>query len=190
MSWLSAAEEFTNALSTSQPTPGGGAAAAMAGAMGCALLLMAVGTTLKRTNTPAEDVPLLKETQHCLQGLHSTLKKLIGQDADAYAAYMHAAKLPKDNPSRPQAVQDALWHAATVPADTAATCQQVLQALDNVQGKIAPIIRADVFCARHLLRGAVACALENVRANLTYITVAERAKQLTHILETYESGRN
>ncbi len=190
MSWLPAAEEFTNALSAPEPTPGGGAAAAMAGAMGCALLLMAVGTTLKRKHTPAEDVPLLKETRHRLQGLHSTLKKLIGQDADAYTAYMHAAKLPKETPSRPQAVQDALWFAATVPADTAATCQQVLQVLDKVQGKIAPIIKADVFCARHLLRGAILCALENVRANLSLITDEKRIQSLTRILENYEPDRN
>ena len=54
MEWFTAAERFTAALASSDPTPGGGAAAAHAGAMGCALALMAVQTTLKRKSTQTD----------------------------------------------------------------------------------------------------------------------------------------
>ena len=52
MEWFKAAEKFNDALASSDPTPGGGAAAAMAATMGCALSIMAVQTTLKRKSTP------------------------------------------------------------------------------------------------------------------------------------------
>ena len=58
MEWYTAADKFIEALASSDPTPGGGAAAASAGAMGCALAMMAVGTTLKRKATPEADEPL------------------------------------------------------------------------------------------------------------------------------------
>ena len=189
MTWFPAATEFTKALASPDPTPGGGAAAAMAGAMGCALLLMAIGTTLKRKSTPAEDVPVLQEYQHVLQGLHHTLTDYMAQDAAAYQAYVTATQLPKENPARTNKMQEALWRAALVPADTAAACRHGLDVRPSVQEKIAPIILSDVFCARHLLMSAVACCVENIRANLPFITDTERVAQLTRVLEEYESNR-
>lgn len=189
MQWFLAAKQFSNALAADEPTPGGGAAAAMAGSMGCALLLMALGTTLKRKNTPAADRDVLKKYQRTLQGLHATLQQYIEQDADAYGAYVAACRLPKENPARPQAVQDALWLAACVPADTAAACQRVLEVLTAAEEKIAPVILSDVFCARHLLSSAEACCMENIRTNLSFITDTERAAQLARLLESYESSR-
>ena len=190
MSWENAADQFTRALALPEPTPGGGAAAAMAGAMGCALAQMAVATTLKRAQTPVEFRASLEKSHHKLAGLHHTLKDLMQQDAQAYDAYIAACKLPKENSSRLQVMQDALWFAATVPADTAATCREVLQEVEQVQDKIAPVILSDVACARHLLRGAIACCTENIRANLVYIKQPERVKKIMTLLETYESNRN
>ena len=43
MEWFTAAQHFTKALASAEPTPGGGAAAAHAAAMGCALAMMAAG---------------------------------------------------------------------------------------------------------------------------------------------------
>ena len=77
MDWNIGAHQFTDALASSNPTPGGGAAAAMAGAMGCALVMMAAGTTLKSKNTPNEYRPLLEKSLHELERLHTQLKDLI-----------------------------------------------------------------------------------------------------------------
>ena len=184
MNWNSAAEQFLQALASSEPTPGGGAAAAMAGAMGCALLLMAVTTTQKRKATPAEDRPALAQAVNKLNGLHSTLKKLMSQDAEAYAAYLTARKISKEDPTREQAVQDAAWFAATVPADTAAACKHVLKEADTIESKVAPVILSDVQCARHLLKSALQMSAENIRANLPYITQPERSEKLQAILKT------
>ena len=54
MEWFTAAEKFNQALASSDPTPGGGAAAAMTAAMGCALALMAAQTTVNKKATPQD----------------------------------------------------------------------------------------------------------------------------------------
>ncbi len=187
MTWMHGADEFLTALSSSDPTPGGGVAAALAGAMGCALGLMAIGTTLKRKVTPEEARPTLLQSQQKLADLHLELKTLMQKDADAYAAYLTANKLPKENPARTQAVQEALWLAATVPADTATVCEQVMKELKNVRYLIAPLILSDVDCAQKLLTSALACCVENIRVNKTGITDPQHQQKLeawiTHFSE-------
>ena len=49
---------FLDALASSEPTPGGGTAAAIAGAMGASLLMMVAGLSKSRTGTDEERVAL------------------------------------------------------------------------------------------------------------------------------------
>lgn len=188
MTWNTGAHQFTDALASANPTPGGGAAGAMAGAMGCALGLMAVQTTLKRKNTPDEYRAPLEKSLHNLEPLHAQLKDFIMQDAAAYEAYLTAAKLPKENPARTQAVQDALWQAAAVPAQAAQVCTQVMRELTSVRPYIADMIISDVNCAQHLLTSALACCVENIRTNALCITDATRQAQLQRWINTFSQG--
>lgn len=169
MEWYTAAERFTEALASAAPTPGGGAAAAQAGAMGCALLLMAIGTTLKRKDLDLCVKNKLEESNKRVCALKNQLKHYVAQDGEAYAAYVTAKRIPKEDPSRPHALQTALEAAARVPADTAATAVQALKELENIKTDISSFISADVSCAKHLLQTAIRCAVENIRANMTFI---------------------
>lgn len=178
MTWTQGATEFLTALSSPAPTPGGGAAAAMAGAMGCALALMTIGTTLKRQNTPPQNRSTLLQHQPLLMDLHHQLTLCISKDAQAYAAYLAAIKLPKDSLARTQAIQDSLWLAAMVPAETATTCEKVLNELANIRPLIAPVILSDIDCARHLLKSAIACCVENIRINQTSLSNPQQQQKL------------
>jgi len=188
MEWFTAAERFTTALSSSDPTPGGGAAAAHAGAMGCALTLMAVQTTLKRSTTAQDAKARLESAVKRLSSLRAQLNAYVQKDAEAYTAYLTARKLSKDDPARPQALQDALLFAATVPADTATTALQVLKEIEIIKTDIADIILSDVLCAKHLLQACIRCAVENIRANLVFIENEDRKnsfeKQITVFLKS------
>ena len=185
MIWNTGAKQFTDALASSNPTPGGGAAAAMAGAMGCALVMMSIHTTLKRKNTPDELRALLEKSLQKLAPVHEQLKNLIAQDSAAYEAYLTAAKLPKEDPARTQAVQEALWQAACVPAQTAQICLKALSKIKDVRTLIAPVIISDVNCAQHLLKSAVTCCVENIRANAAYITNTAHQEQIKQWLNTF-----
>ena len=169
MEWYTAAERFTEALASSEPTPGGGAAAAQTGAMGCALLLMAIGTTLKRKNLDEAQKTRLETSAKRLGSLKNQLKNYVQQDAQAYAGYITAKRIAKNDPSRAQALESALEQAASVPADTASAALQTLKELESIKEDIAPIILADVICAKHLLQASIRCAVENIEANQKFI---------------------
>ena len=169
MEWYTAAERFTEALASSDPTPGGGAAAAQTGAMGCALLLMAIGTTLKRKELDVAVRAQLEVSAKRLGSLKNELKTYVQQDGEAYAGYLTAKRLPKEDPSKEAALQKALELAARVPANTASTALQVLRELEEIKTNIAPIIMSDVLCARYLLQTTIRCSVENIRANMAFI---------------------
>ncbi|MBR3632022.1 MAG: cyclodeaminase/cyclohydrolase family protein [Elusimicrobiaceae bacterium] len=185
MEWYTAAEKFNQALASTDPTPGGGAAAAMAAAMGCSLALMAAQTTHRRKTTAPEVKGRLENAIHKLAALKTQLNHLIEEDGAAYAAYVVAAKLPKENPTRFQAMQDALAYAARVPADTATTAITCLRELDAIKEDIAPVILSDIYCGQHLLKSAVRCSVENIRANLAFIVNDELAEKLNKQIEHF-----
>lgn len=184
MEWYTAAERFTEALASSDPTPGGGAAAAMTGAMGCALAMMAVATTLKRKATPDEIRPRLTQSLKRLTAFKSELKSYIQKDGEAYAAYLTARKLPKEAPEREKAVQDALLFAARVPADAASAAMHCLREIDGVKGDVADVILSDAYCARHLLQACIKCSVESIRANLSFIQNEDRVNELNKQIAT------
>ncbi len=185
MTWNQDANQFLTALSSSDPTPGGGAGAGMAGAMGCALILMSIGTTLKRKNIPDSHKEVLQKGQQLFFQYQEKLTQLMAQDAQAYDNYMTAHRLPKEDPTRPETLQNALWHAALVPADTATLCKEALQQISLVESVIAPVILSDVFCAQHLLKGALACCKENIYVNLKGLTSQERREQLEERINSF-----
>lgn len=185
MEWFKAAEKFNQALASADPTPGGGAAAAMAAAMGCSLVLMAAQTTLKRKATPAQTKEKLQQHIRKLGALKTQLSNLIQEDGAAYSAYIVAKKLPKEDADREKAMQDALVYAARVPADTATTAIQCLRETDLIKNDIAPVILSDVHCGQNLLKCALRCCVENIKANLEYIKDADWNDKFRQHIEVF-----
>ncbi len=178
MEWFTAAEHFTTALASSDPVPGGGAAAAHTGAMGCSLALMAAQTTLKRKTTLPDAKGRLEKSVKRLFALKTQLNTFVQKDGEAYAAYLTAKKLPKDDPAREDVLQQALIFAAQVPTDTATTALEALKEIDTFKADIAEIIFSDILCAKHLLQASLRCAVENIRANLVFIKNEDRKNLL------------
>ena len=185
MEWYTAAERFTEALASSEPTPGGGAAAAMAGAMGCALAIMAVDTTLKRKATPEDARPRLTQSLKRLSAFKNELKGYIQKDGEAYAAYLTAKKLPKESAEREKAVQDALLFAARVPADAASAAMHCLREVDAIKSDVAEIILSDIYCAKHLLQACIKSSVESIRANLSFITNEDRVNEINKQIASF-----
>ncbi|MDR2664773.1 MAG: cyclodeaminase/cyclohydrolase family protein, partial [Oscillospiraceae bacterium] len=91
--------EFANALASSSPTPGGGGAAALAGALGVALGSMVGSLTLgkKKYADVQGDIERIMESAAALRG---ELLALIDGDAAAFEPLSRAYGIPKDDPSR------------------------------------------------------------------------------------------
>lgn len=185
MEWKKAADFFTEALASSDPTPGGGAAAAQTGAMGAALLLMAIGTTLKRKNLPQEQVDALQTCKARVNGEKELLSCCIYNDSHAYERYLWAKRLPTTDFSRESEIQNAIEQAALVPSHTAQHALNVLKELEEIRPFIAPIILSDVVCAKHLLQASVRCAVENIRANIPFIQNKEVTEKLDKQIQLF-----
>ena len=126
MALLDVLDEFAS----NEPVPGGGSAAALAGAIGTSLLIMVAGLAKTRTGTP-EEVADLAEASSRLRPLRDALLLLVDEDSTAYAAVVKAMQLPKDNDrektERRAAIDTTMRLAIDVPMETMRCCQQVLR---------------------------------------------------------------
>src|SRR5262245_1681289 len=87
--------DFLEALASGESTPGGGAAAALTGAMGAALVAMVCRLTLGRPRY-AEVAPLMEESAAEADRLRGELLALADADAEAYQAFSAALALPQE----------------------------------------------------------------------------------------------
>ena len=91
--------KFLDELASEQPTPGGGGAAAIMGAVGAALVSMVANLTIGKKNYEAFDAEL-KETRAKAEALRAELTAAINEDVDAFNAVMGAYGLPREGTSR------------------------------------------------------------------------------------------
>lgn len=163
---------FLDALASPTPTPGGGTAAAIAGAMGTSLLVMVSGLTKSRNNTEA-DTAALARARECLLPITTHLGTLADADARAFDRVMAAYRLPKatdqEKTARTQAIQTALHGATTAPLETLRACADALTHARVVAAHGNPSAASDAGVAIGLLRAAAAGAQANVQANLDSI---------------------
>ena len=131
-------ETFLTELASAAPTPGGGGAAAISGAMGAALVSMVCNLTIgkkKYVEVEADLKDVLARSEH----LRRELTGMIQADVDAFDAVMGAYGLPKetdeDKAARKDAIQAALRTATDVPLACCRTCRQVIDLAEIVAEK-------------------------------------------------------
>ena len=131
-------ETFLDGLASSAPTPGGGGAAAISGAMGAALVSMVCNLTIgkkKYVEVEAELKEVLVRSEH----LRRELTGMIQADVEAFDAVMAAYGLPKetdeDKAKRKDAIQAALKTATDVPLECCRVCRQVIDLAEIVADK-------------------------------------------------------
>jgi formiminotetrahydrofolate cyclodeaminase len=178
-------EEFTYDLASGSPAPGGGAAAALSGALGASLIAMVCHLTLGRKNY--EHLQAHFETMLVrAEALRVELLDAIQRDADAYTSVMTAYQLPKESEEekalRTEAVQAALKHAAEIPLQVAVACGDVLQMGEKAaQGNKNAV--SDAGAGALLAESGLRAALLNVEINLGLITDDAFRAQMREQLE-------
>jgi formiminotetrahydrofolate cyclodeaminase len=123
-------EEFLDRLASKDPTPGGGGAAAIMGAMGAALVSMVCNvSTGKRACESVE--PELREVCAESETLRRRLTSMVADDVAAFDELMSAYRLPKDTDEekarRSQSIQASLKRATEVPLACARDCAQIIR---------------------------------------------------------------
>jgi formiminotetrahydrofolate cyclodeaminase len=188
-------DAYLDRLASSEPTPGGGSAATLVGALGAALCAMVARITAANgryaavhgeARAVAEAADVLRERFRAAQDV----------DEAAYGAVVDASALPKatddEKAARTAALQRALAGAAEAPLAASGLCAEgiALAARANALGNTHLV--SDVECALHFFRGALAGSVANVRINHRFlkdadIVQAQDERLVTIVSEAHET---
>jgi len=160
---------FLDNLAAANPTPGGGSAAAHAGAMGAALVAMVARLTIGKKKYAAVEAQMI-EILNQAERLRRELTAAIDEDSAAFEGVMASFKLPKDTPEqrrvRAEAIEKATLRAAQVPLTVAQKSVEVMALAERTValGNLNAI--SDGASAAAMARAALTSAGYNVRINL------------------------
>lgn len=164
------ARDLVAAFAAPTPTPGGGSAAAYAGAMGAALLQMVASLPRTRNNTDEERETLARAAT-TLGPLTAFLLDAVDADTAAYNVVVAAFKLPKqtdeEKAARSAAIQAGTRRATEVPLAVMQTAAAALDAAGDVIRAGNPSAASDARVAVELLATAARGAGYNVEINLS-----------------------
>jgi formiminotetrahydrofolate cyclodeaminase len=161
--------ELLAAFRSSEPTPGGGSASALAGAVGASLLAMVAGLPKPKASGD-EDLQRLADTGARCTALAVQLEALIDEDSAAYDLVVGAFRMPKgtdeEKAARTTGIQRALTAATEAPLKVMRACAEALGLVDVVGSLGNQSASSDVAVARALLSAGLSGARENVEINL------------------------
>lgn len=170
--------QFVDSLAAKTPTPGGGAAAAMAGCMGTALFAMVVRFSRGKKANEGRDEEL-QAAEERLDALLQLLKPMAERDCRAFDLVSAAYGMPKNDPDqqalREKAIQEAMVGAMVVPEEALCLVRDVFVAMQGVTGCIGKAIVSDLASGASLLLAAAEGAYLNVRINAAFLKNRELA---------------
>ena len=181
-------DAYLGRLASADPTPGGGSAATLVGALGSALCAMVARITAasRRHEAVRPQAGALAEAADALRERFSAARLL---DEEAFGRVVTAQALPAASPqqkaARTEALQAALVEAAEAPLAAAGLSAEGFElaeraaALDNRQ------LVSDVECAVLFFRAAFSASVANVRINHRFLadpaTIRTQDERLTAI---------
>jgi formiminotetrahydrofolate cyclodeaminase len=121
---------FLDDLASERPTPGGGGAAALCGAIGAALVSMVANLTIGKKNYEAVSEDLAAVNAKA-EALRAELTRAIEEDVAAFNAVMGAYGLPRgtdeEKAKRAASIQAALKDATLAPLRAVKACFEVMR---------------------------------------------------------------
>lgn len=157
-------DKFLEALASSAPTPGGGGAAALCGALGIALGNMVGSLTLGKKKY-ADVQKDIAELNAKAEALRAGFVALVDADAEAFAPLSRAYSIPKDDPARDEIMEPALLKAAEAPLEIMRKCAEALELISGYAAKGSALAISDAGCAAALCGAAMESAALNVKIN-------------------------
>ena len=170
-------DSFLAELASKAPTPGGGGAAALCGAVGVALGNMVGNLTLgkKKYAEVQEDIAALNAKA---EALRADFLALIDADADAFEPLSRAYGIPKDDPTRGEVMEAALLAAVQPPLEIMRKCVKALELIAEYAAKGSALAISDAGCAAAITRAACEAAALNVLVNTKPMRDREKAGEI------------
>lgn len=185
---LRTCREFTEVLSSAAPTPGGGGAAALMGAVGVSLAAMVANLTIGKKKY-AEVEEEMKALEAACQNLRTALLDCTQKDAEGFKPLAAAYGIAKDDPTRAETLEQATLVALAAPMEIMELCCKAIDAAEVLAEKGSRLAVSDAGCAAACCRGALESASLNVFINTAGLKNREKAAELekkaNHMLEVY-----
>lgn len=166
-------QNFLTDLSSKEPAPGGGSAAALAATIGSALATMVCNLTIgnpKFEQVQDEVGEIAKQAAH----LSVLLQQYMDEDAKSFSAVIAAYQLPKasdeEKKRRSAIIQDSLKVASIVPLRIAQVSLDVLKLAGRIVAIGNPHAVSDAAIAGIMAYAGVQGSLYNVKINIVLIS--------------------
>jgi len=166
--------DFLIATAARQPTPGGGAVAALSGALAAAIGEMTLRYSIGKKTSP-ETAAALEPSITRLSHARRLLLELMVEDQSAYGSLAKLHKLPADDWGRTTALPGAVLTCIRVPQAIGATALAVLELCNTVVELANPRLLSDLAVSAELAMATVRCAVYNCRTN--FVEVADTAQR-------------
>ena len=180
---------FLDELASALPAPGGGSAAAYAGAMGAALVAMVSGLTIGRKKY-AEVEAEMQAVRVMAEKLRAEMTQAVDDDAASFEAVIGAFKLPKETDvqqkSRTAAIQIATMNAAHIPLHSAKRSVKIMELAIKCaeHGNLNAI--SDAMSGFAMSRASLIAAAYNVRINVNSLPDKSAGGEYLHELAELE----
>ncbi len=168
---------FVAALASSAPTPGGGGAAALVGAIGTALGSMVGALTVGKKKYASVEAEIIALMAKC-EALQAELLDQARADAEGFEPLAKAYGIPKDDPGRAEALEAATLVACEAPMRIMELCCEAIMAVAVFADKGSRLAVSDAGCAAACCKAALQSASLNVFINTRTLMDRERAEAL------------
>lgn len=168
---------FISALASGAPTPGGGGAAALVGAVGTALGNMVGALTVGKRKYAAVQDEIVALMAKC-DALQDTLLNQVAADAKGFEPLAQAYGIPKDDPTRETRLEAATITACEAPMRIMELCCEAIEAVTVFAEKGSRLAVSDAGCAAACLKAALQSASLNVMINTRSLKDRARAAEL------------
>lgn len=161
-------EDFSKAVDSDAPSPGGGSVAAYVNNLGVALLRMLGHLTIKQKKFADLDEDIKSAYLKSFNELEYIYKKLllsVDEDKEVFDKVMDAYRIAKKDDKRHKAIQEATLKAAQPPLEVAQLAYQALEISITLVDYANNQAISDLIGGMYLLEAGLNCALLNVKIN-------------------------
>jgi formiminotetrahydrofolate cyclodeaminase len=184
-------KRFLEKMSSDTPTPGGGSASALAGALSASLVTMVAGLSSKKGKTKKKGMEGIRRKGLSIQ---KRLFQAIDEDSKSFDAVIKAFRLPKNSEKerlhRVKEIQKSYQRATLTPQ---LVCQQSLQLLEYSRTLILkgnPNAISDAGVAAFLADAAFAGGVLNIKINLVAVAEKDFTKKMNILMGNWARKRN